>query len=137
MTSRNVRAAVVAATLAALPLLTAACGNFVDGGACTASIEPAVVVEIRDARTGAPLASGASGVVAEGTYADSLRPYEGAGGTTPSLFSRRAADERPGTYAVTVAHPGYQTWTATGVRAGSDACHVRTQRLRAALQPAG
>jgi hypothetical protein len=96
-----------------------------------------VVVEIRDARTGAPLAERAVGVVRDGAFVDSLRPYESTGLGPASLYSRRAADERRGTYAVEVRAPGYTTWTHAGVRVGRDQCHVRTQRVHAALTSAG
>jgi hypothetical protein len=124
-------------TASLLPAL--ACGLAPEGVACTASVEPAVVIEIRDARTGAPLAGSAGGVVRDGTFADSLRPYESTG-VEPGpagLYSRRGADERPGTYAVEVRAAGYAVWTVSGVRASRGVCHVRTQRIRASLAPAG
>ena len=111
------------------------CGNPSGSINCTASIDPAVIVEIRDACTGAAIAAEACGAVRDGTYLDSLTPYEGSGASPGGLISRRAADERVGTYAVEVQHVGYRLWTATGVRVTRDECHVRTQRLRAALEP--
>jgi hypothetical protein len=125
--------------IAALLLPPVACGISPEGVACTASVEPAVVVEIRDARTGAPLAGSAGGVVRDGMFVDSLRPYEstGAGPGSAGLYSRRGADERPGTYAVEVRATGYTVWTVSGVRASRGVCHVRTQRIRASLAPVG
>jgi len=110
------------------------CGILYGSGreSCSASVEPAVVVEIRDARTGVPLAGSARGVVRDGAYVDSLRPHGGAG-TPYVLMSRAAAKERPGTYSVNVQAPGYQVWTLDGVVVSSDQCHVRTRRLRAEL----
>jgi len=113
----------------------AGCGNPFGGVDCTASIEPAVVVEIRDARTGAAIAAQARGVVRDGTYLDSLRPHASSGASLDDLYSRRAADERPGTYAVEVQHVGYRSWMTVGIRVGRDQCHVRTKTLRAALEP--
>lgn len=99
-------------------------------------ISPAIVVEIRDARTGAPLANDARGAVHDGAYVDSLTPYEGTGtGAGPLvLFSRRAADERPGNYSVEVNHPGYRAWTLAGVRAIAGKCGVKTRRISASLE---
>ncbi|HYD55176.1 MAG TPA: hypothetical protein VEA99_21245 [Gemmatimonadaceae bacterium] len=106
-------------------------------GACTASVEPAIVVEIRDARNGAPLAGLAAGVVRDGAYVDSLRPagFTDVNDPIGSMISRQAASERPGTYDVEVRRDGFRPWTRTGVRARRGECHVETQRLNAALEP--
>lgn len=54
----------------------AGCHNPFGGGySCPAMISPAIVVEIRDARTGTPLASDARGAVNDRAYVDSLIPY--------------------------------------------------------------
>ena len=120
-------------------VILAGCNNPFGGDySCPEVISPAVVVEIRDARTGAPLANDARGAVHDGAYVDSLTPYEGTGtGAGPLLLiSRRAADERAGTYSVEVNHPGYRTWTLAGVRAVAGQCGVKTRRLSASLEPA-
>ena len=124
----------------ALSVPAAACDGRVPGNDaidCTASIEPGVIVEIRDSRTGAPLGDSARGVVRDGAFVDSLSP---AGGTTeggaPQLHALRAADERPGTNVVEVRHPGYRAWDTSGVLVPAGVCHVRTQHLRARLDPA-
>lgn len=101
--------------------------------ACTASVEPAIVVEIRDAQTGVPLAQHATGAVRDGAFLDSLRPY-GFIGDPSSMYSRRAADERPGRYEVEVHLPGYKAWTVRDVRVVDGGCHVRTVTLQASLQ---
>jgi hypothetical protein len=100
---------------------------------CPAVVTPAVVVEIRDAATGAPLANGAKGAVHDGAYVDSLTPYEGIGPDPNTLISLRAADERPGNYAIEITHAGYRTWTVAGVRAVDGACGVITRRISASL----
>jgi hypothetical protein len=64
-----------------------------------------------------------------------LQPYASSGTSADGLYSRRAADERPGTYDVEVQHIGYQPWTTTGVRVDRGECHVGTRTLRAALKP--
>lgn len=113
----------------------AGCHNPFSGGySCPAVVNPAIVVEIRDARTNAPLANGARGAVHEGAYVDSLTPYEDFGPDPFTLVSRRAADERPGTYSVEVNHPGYRAWNVAGVRAVSGQCGVKTRRVSASLE---
>jgi hypothetical protein len=100
---------------------------------CTLSVDPGVVVTIRDAADGKPLASTARGVVRDGAFSDSLRPYGGLGDGT--LVSRAAADERPGVYTVTVVHQGYAPWERSGVRVRPGECHVQAASLTADLQP--
>jgi hypothetical protein len=103
----------------------------IEGMVCTASVEPAVIVEIRDAVDDQPLAADAVGWVREGTFSDSLRAY----GLTldGALVSRAGADEREGTYVAQVSHAGYADWEQTGVRVKSDGCHVETAHLQARL----
>jgi hypothetical protein len=113
--------------LAVFPILSA-CGNSTGGYACPAVVKPAIVVEIKDARTSVPLAQDAQGVVRDGAYVDSLRPYQ-------ETLSLQAAAERPGTYSVEVQRAGYQTWTIGGVRATSGQCGVRTATVHADLMP--
>ena len=112
-------------TIAALVLCSACSGR--DLVICTTNFAPAVVVEIHDSTTGVPLAQGARGAVQEGTFIDSLRPR-----TSTSL---QAAGERPGTYTVTVVHPGYVPWLRTDVQVQRGECHVQTVTLQALLQP--
>lgn len=99
--------------------------------ACTASVEPGIVVEIVDGETGEPIAASARGIVTEGVFQDSLAPsgftHEGV------MVSRSAAHERDGTYAVFVSHPDYELWAREGVRVREGKCHVETVTLRAAL----
>jgi len=104
---------------------------------CPMGLWPAVVVEIRDARDGSAIAVEARGVVREGAYVDSLGPYETVGLGLSGLYSRAAAWERPGTYSVEVTHPGYRTWTASGVTAKPGRCSVQTKRVHANMEPAG
>jgi hypothetical protein len=122
-------------SLVTVALLTA-CDAF-GPYACTASVEPAIVVEITDARSGLPLALNATGTVRDGQFIDSLRPYEFQGPDPSTMFSRRAADERAGLYNVELAVAGYQPWIARNVRVPDGGCHVNTQTLSARLQPAG
>jgi hypothetical protein len=98
-------------------------------GSCTLSVEPGVVVEIRDAADGTPIAATASGTITDGGFQDSLRLYDGS-------LSRAGADERAGTYRVHVVHAGYVPWEQTGVRVRDTGCHVDTVTLRTDLQRA-
>ena len=104
-------------------------------GACTTSVEPGIVVEIRDAQSGAPLAGLARGAARDGAYLDSLKSGAFSDPSDPvgSMSSRQAAYERPGRYTVEVQRAGYEPWTRTGVRVRRGVCHVETQRLRANL----
>jgi hypothetical protein len=106
-------------------------GACTDGMICTTSVEPGIVVEIRDAVDDTPLAADATGRVRDGGFSDSLHAY---GVTaTGTLLSRAGADEREGIYLVEVSHPGFVTWEQSGVRVTGDACHVETVRLQARL----
>jgi len=98
-------------------------------GGCTLSIEPAVIVEIRDAVDATPIAATASASVSEGSFQDSLRLYDGS-------LTRAGADEREGTYTVRVLHTGYLVWEQTGVHVRDTGCHVATVTLKADLQRA-
>ena len=103
-------------------------------GACTTSVEPGIVVEIRDSVTGAPVAAQAIGQVEDHRFADSLQAW-GSSGNPPILLSRASAFERPGAYVVTVFAQGYRPWVQENVEVREDGCHVRTVRLEARLQP--
>jgi hypothetical protein len=95
--------------------------------------EAAIVVQVRDAVTGAPLAAGARGAIRDGGYVDSLRP------PTPDasgrLLTLTGGAGRAGTYEVTLVYPGYQMWQQTGVVVSTNSCGVAGQLLHADLQP--
>jgi hypothetical protein len=101
---------------------------------CTQEFRPGLVVYVKDSVTRAGVASGASLVVREGSYKDSVA----APNSTPDLDNSTlsAAGERSGTYQVTVLKPGYATWLQSNVRVTSNVCHVNTVTLTALLQPA-
>lgn len=95
--------------------------------------EAAIVVQVSDAITGAPLGAGARGVISDGSYVDSLRPQNpDASGRAPALV---AGAGRPGTYDVTVFHTGYQSWQATDVVVGTNGCGLAGRILHANLEP--
>lgn len=95
--------------------------------------EAAIVVQISDAIIGTPLGAGARGIISDRGYVDSLRPQSpDASGRAPALV---AGLGRPGTYDVTIVHPGYQTWQATNVVVGTNACGLAGTMLHAKLEP--
>ncbi|MEP0547553.1 MAG: hypothetical protein ABJF88_11525 [Rhodothermales bacterium] len=115
----------------AFVLLSAGC-DAIQSGNCTAEAEPAIEVEVIDAATGEPAAEGATGVVTEGAYSDSLIVIGINADNQEFLLG--GAYERTGTYDVRVEKEGYQTWTREGVRVRGDDCGPRTVRLTAQLE---
>jgi hypothetical protein len=99
-------------------------------GVCTTDIRYGIVVEVRDAVSGAVVADGARLIVREGEYVETVD-----GPPVPGLPYLQAAAERPGTYSVTVEKAAYQVWTRTDIRVRDTDCHVSTVRLEARLQP--
>jgi hypothetical protein len=94
----------------------------------------AVAVDVRDSVTDARLLAGARGAVHASTRVDSLRRDR------ISLFpdSVLVGGTVEGVVEVRVEHPGYQPWTASGVRTrleGSPCATWDTQALTARLQP--
>lgn len=100
---------------------------------CTQEFRPGLVVYVKDSVTKAGVASGASLVVREGSYKDSV-----AADSRPELDNSAlsAAGERSGTYQLTVSKSGYALWQQNNVRVTSNVCHVNTVTLTALLQPA-
>ncbi|HYH81360.1 MAG TPA: hypothetical protein VEX86_16265 [Longimicrobium sp.] len=111
-------------------LLLAGCLSPVGVG-CTAIGRFAVNVEVRDSASGAAAADGATLVIREGEYADSV--VSAIGIQVPPVLA--AGAERPGTYQVTVRKNGYQPWTREGVRVGREGrCdELQSARLTARL----
>lgn len=96
--------------LTVLVSLLAGCGE--DGFA-----RPGIVIEVRDARTGMPAWYDATVIARDGAYADTIA---GPLGHPPEYKDRVvllwAAENRTGTYEVTITHPQYQTWYREGIR---------------------
>lgn len=107
-------------------------GGCVPGFACDSLGAYAVNVEVQDSATGASIVRGATLVVRDGAYADSMRMES----DMPPVLA--AAAERPGIYEVLVRRPGYQTWTREGVRVrrGGRCNALQPVRLVAKLSPA-
>ena len=95
---------------------------------CTDQFVYGLTVTVRDQSTGAGRADNATLTLREGTYEEVVT--EAWDGTTMV-----GAGERPGTYTVTVEHPGYATWTRSGVVITADECHVIPVSLTAELVP--
>lgn len=114
----------------AFALLATACDS---STACTASVEPGLLLDIRDATTNAPIAEGTTGTVTDGAYSDSLVPWGNDASGIPLTLA--AAHERPGTYEVWVERAGYQPTTFVTPHIGSNECHVETLRLSVSLSP--
>lgn len=112
------------------PLLFAACGT---DYLCTLSVEPSIIVEVRDAVSGANLSDGARGAIRRGTFVDSLAVHSWNDGGAVTLA---AGQEDAGSFQVTVEHDGYVPWVRNGVVVEDGACHVRTVSLVAHLEPA-
>src|SRR5918999_787750 len=102
----------------AAAVLIAGCNNLFTG-ACTADFRHGIVVEVRDAVTGATAAEGARLVVRDGNYVETVD-----GPPAPSLTFLQAAGERPGRYDLTVSKPGYVDWTRADVLVRDGGCHV-------------
>jgi hypothetical protein len=103
------------------------------GPVCAPTLGEAVAIGVRDARTGAPLAAGARGAVAEAAFVDSLRPMPL---ESPAGRTLVGGGDRAGTYTVTVERAGYRPWRADAVRVTRGACGVSTVGLVAALEAA-
>jgi hypothetical protein len=90
------------------------------------------MVYVKDSVSNAGVASGASLVVREGSFEDSIAVPNARPDLNDLVVG--AAAERTGTYQVTVSKPGYATWVQTGIRVTRNVCHVNTVSLTALLQ---
>ena len=116
-----------ALTLSAAVSCTAPSGDVV----CTLDFRYGLTIYVRDAVTGAGIADGATVVVRDGSFVDSLTtPFPG---SPPGNGSFASAGERAGTYSVTVRRSGYQTWFANGIVVTADQCHVIGKEVVAQL----
>lgn len=112
-------------------LLVAACNT--GPGTCAGYGDFAISAEIRDARTGKPIAHGGTVLeLREGAFIERIIWETG----SADSLRLRAGYERPGTYNVIVTRPGYATWTRTAVRVRRDDCgQLLGAVLRVALEP--
>ena len=100
---------------------------------CTASIEPAIRIEVLDAATNAPISCGAQAVIEKSGFQETVKNEAGAGCYDGNML--QGAYERAGVYKVTVTKSGYSPWSADNVTVTSDICHVKTVTLQAMMQP--
>ncbi|WP_141491513.1 carboxypeptidase-like regulatory domain-containing protein [Longimonas halophila] len=113
-------------------VLTTGC-DLTDNPLCPAVIEPAVVVEVRNAVSGGLEADGVTGTLTDGAVRDTMIVAEANGeGETISL---QGALGRPGTYEVTITKDGFEPWVRSGIEVAEGECNVQTARLTAELQP--
>jgi hypothetical protein len=84
--------------------------------------KPALIIEIRDARTGAPAVFDAIVTVRDGAF---VEVRHGIAGAPPEMRDKAvgspevwAAYNRAGAYDVTITHPNYQTWHRAGIHVG-------------------
>ena len=101
---------------------------------CTAEFRFGLSVYVNDSVTNAPIASGASLVARDGSFADSV--------TFPSsrpdldALPLVSAGEREGTYQISVLKPGYLSWSRSNLLITRNECHVNPVRLTALLRRA-
>ena len=118
--------------LAIAVLVVSGCGEYREDYACLASVEPAIILEIRDSVSGAGRAASAVATVSDGGFSDTL--YLLPPDLTDSAY-RQGPNERGGTYDLTISTPGYLTWTLNSIEVDENVCHVATVRLTAHLTP--
>lgn len=119
-------ASFVALALLALPSLGC---NLIDPGGCDASIVSGLSVTVRNAQTGVPAGLGAVVTARDDGYVETLQGFDG--------LTFVDAQERPGTYDISVNSPGYQPWTKQNVEVEDGGCHVKPQTVDARIQPLG
>jgi hypothetical protein len=95
--------------------------------ACTLEARAGINLTAFDSVGGQPLGTIGTVVAQDGNYSEKAIGIPG----TPVRYSM--AFERAGTYTVTAAVDGYQSWRATGVVVPRDACHVIPVQLTARL----
>lgn len=113
----------------ALALGMAGCATDPTDTSCSHKIYFGLTVTVRDSLTNLPITKGATVVARDGAYQETLLavfPLDG-------FFA--GADERAGTYQITVTKTGYQTWVRNGVRVVRGVCHVTPVQVEALLQP--
>jgi hypothetical protein len=122
------------ALVAAVCAVAACSGDATQPGGCSPeSLRPAIVVHVVAASGPAISDTLSKGAVRDGDYIDSLRPIQG---TIGGIASLGAAVNRPGTYDVTVEHPGYEPFEKDGVVVHGDSCGItQSVTVVASMQP--
>jgi hypothetical protein len=122
------RSSAIQARVAFLSLANAACKDE-PAEACPAESRAGLLVEVRDARTGSPVAAGATVIARDGRFVATLTP-------APDGLVQLGLYERPGRYRVEISRPGYRSQVLESVRVVEEGCNVQTVRVAAALAPA-
>ena len=118
------------AIVLAAALVTACKGQEI---VCPSILTPGVAVEVRDAFSNAPIASGSKLVAQAGTYADSMSFPVG----QPEFDGAHLTGAyQTGVYTLTVTKTGYQAWVKTNVIVTGDRCGPNLTNLTATLQAA-
>jgi hypothetical protein len=114
---------VLAMTLYVLPVV--GCG-------CSGDKKAGLILEVTDARTGAPLASEAVVTATDGAFMTRLY----ARGDDPTTTRVAGLHEREGTYRVRVERKGYRSWTRNDIVVSNGFCdHVKTVTLDVEMTP--
>ena len=92
----------------------------------------AVTVVVTDLLTGEPAVEGATGLVRDGGFVDTLRGSTQNSNLVPTAMA--GAIDRPGVYAVEIHKDGYLEWRRDGVDVREGACGVEGKLLEARLQ---
>ena len=90
-----------------------------------------LALTIVDSVSGLPVANGATVVVTDGNFQQTITIP-----ATPSAATVAAAPDRPGTYSIVVRRAGYHNWTRSGIEVRSDGCLPETIAVTARLVPA-
>jgi len=120
----------VLSSLAAAVIFSLLAGCDVQSLRCLASVEPAIIVDVRSGATGPLDADGVTGVLIAGSYRDTMRIVNG---SRPLILE--GGYERSGTYTVGVRKPGFEPWVKPMVYVAQGECGPVTERLTAELEP--
>jgi len=108
-------------------LMTSSCNNDYDDQIfCTLEVVAGLNITVLNSQTNQPLIDGVTVQATDGLYQEFLTV-----GGANSFFG---AQERPGTYIITVTKEGYQTFTSSPIVVTADVCHVIPQSLTVNLQ---
>ena len=112
--------------IVAVPFVLGAC-NDSTGPVCTDVVLHGILGTATNAETNANITAGAFLVATAGTYKDSVG--------VNANGQLAAAAEQPGTFTVTIGHPGYFSFVRNNVVVGHDGCHVIPVNLDVELTP--
>lgn len=95
---------------------------------CTMEARPALQVNAVDAQTGKSILSGATVIVQDGQFVDSVQVSDSMAG------SIGLAHERSGRYEVIIRKSGYKSWSQKEVQVKKGECHVEPVKVEARLE---